>query len=101
MVTPAPSRPKAPVPTDAPATMWEIQTGVLSGAPAPEAADDPTAGTVRLPQASLSDVLANVRQQRRSELTADPYLVWVIAFQALGLVTALGAIVLLVFVLLA
>jgi pSer/pThr/pTyr-binding forkhead associated (FHA) protein len=109
--TPSPTRPKTPAPSDAPATMWEIQTGVLSGSSTPSAAasapaadyssDEPASGTIRLSQASLSDVLANARHQRQADTVSDPYFVWVIAFQALGLVTALAAIVLLVFVLLA
>jgi hypothetical protein len=84
---------------EAPATMWEIQSGA-AGTVQVDAQSEGGAGTVRLPSASLPDVLANVRHgQRVRAERADEFGVWVLAFQILGLAAILGGIVLLVVVL--
>jgi hypothetical protein len=92
----APAEPRLP---EAPATMWEIQTGAaLSAAARAEAAEAGTAA--RLGQASLPDVIATGRmlQRLRAEEGADRFLLWELLFKGLGLAAILAALVLMVMI---
>lgn len=97
---PAASAPaRTPPAIGAPATMWEIQTSAV-GAVQVDAQSGGGAGAVRVPPASLPDVLATARQGHRLRAEqADEFGVWVVVFQLLGLAAILGGIVLLVVVL--
>jgi hypothetical protein len=87
------------LPPEAPATMWEIQTGAaLSAAARAEAAE--SGGAARLGQASLPDVIATGRmmQRLRAEEGADRFLLWELFFKGLGLAAILAALVLMVMI---
>jgi pSer/pThr/pTyr-binding forkhead associated (FHA) protein len=96
---------------EAPTTMWELQAGAGTVRPAPlpapasetlrYSAPDVGAGTVRLTQAPLSDVLASGRMLQRQAEETDSFALWELFFKGLGLVTMLAGLVLLVVVLLA
>jgi predicted component of type VI protein secretion system len=95
--TAPPAEELVPPPVAPPATMWEIQTGALGAAPAPEPATE--SGSV-LRQASLDEVLGSSRALQRLRAEAgDDFGIWVLVFRAIGVLTILGGIALLVFVL--
>jgi hypothetical protein len=100
-----PNPPAAPanVP-DAPATMWEIQTGMYRSAAVQ--VDDHRVGTATAnapvpPQPAFSGLgVARPGPTRRTEPSVDAFQAWSIFFQAIGLITLFGAIILLIIVLL-
>lgn len=105
---PAPLADLAPLPAplggaearlEAPATMWELQTGTALSAAAREESAEAAAPT-RLGQASLPDVLATGRMMRqlRAAEEGDSFLLWEIAFKALGVLAVVGGLVLMVMI---
>lgn len=101
----AQARPAAPIDTDSPATMWEIQTGVYNASSMQ--IDDHRVGTgqgnvvVPTPGSFAGPAPAPpVAAASPAVVRSDRFQIYSMAFQAVGLATLFGAIVLLVFVLL-
>lgn len=100
---PTPPAAKADAP-DAPATMWEIQTGMYRSAAVQ--VDDHRVGTATAnapiaPQAAFPGVgTARPAPSRRVESSIDAFQAWSLFFQVIGLLTLFGAIILLIIVLL-
>ncbi len=109
--TPSASAPAPPAPsprTEAPTTMWELQSG--AGASSPDASAQTQrypappelgGGTTRLAQTTLSDVLASGRIQQRQAEETDAFAMWELFFKGLGLLAMLAGLVMLVVVLVA
>ncbi|MCS7312240.1 MAG: FHA domain-containing protein [Acidobacteria bacterium] len=105
-----PARPPNPPTTsasapDAPATMWEIQTGMYRSAVVQ--VDDHRVGTATAnapiaPRPAFQGGVGAARPAppRQAEPSVDTFQVWSLFFQAIGLVTLFGAIILLIIVLL-
>jgi len=90
--------------SDAPATMWEIQTGMYRSAAVQ--VDDHRVGTATAnapiaPQPVFQGIgAARPAPSRRAEPPVDTFQAWSIFFQIVGLITLFGAIILLIVVLL-